>query len=591
MKNDALFSYIAPSNIFAWLLMPLRFCMPLKQFVWMNRTIIKVTHFPVLFCIYLYERFWLAPSMYEPTDLVENPGRGRGRSISFADPTNRGNLFSPTVRVREESVAGFQKDRALEEVFRRVPDDATLRTQRRHERRKTQTAIRNWMDQNDDDTGSPGHWPSMDSRAIPEWQRRLSMGWERPPTNLRQVSDLRSAASDPADLMSNAGASSMPNRAPRSPLVPVAADYKDHTDADGDDELVTNDEDEDDGATNAPAGKKGEQTESEEEDYFTTPMTTRFAKLPSSIGSSSKEAPTTPRALPPKRVAHKRTLSSNTILYNPEIVLDKQGSSSSPPKSAQKSRGTPRAGPSDTPPTPARRASPRRNSPRRTSPRRTVYLPNAKPRPILPPRGITDAGAAISRTALLNIDGRSRARDMRRLSSVDMSILSDNTGLPFAGNDPNEGMPGSFQTQMAMAMMKDNRLRGGAGIDPGDRDRMGRLVLARMKTLEESFAEVVREMRDLKYTSTAPATRRNSSGEELRTSPMVEIAGRERGLGKRAKGEASPKKPLLKRPGSRRSNKETRFGPPLDGKGKGKEVVYTSDDEADDSFAPKGSSL
>ena len=584
VKNDALFSYIAPSNIFAWLLMPLRYCMPLQQFVWMNRVIIKATHFPVLFCIYLYERFWLAPSMYEPTDLVENPGRGRGRSISFADPANRGNLFSPNVRVREESVAGFQKDRALEEVFRRGPNTGTLRTQKRHERRKTQTAIRNWMDKNDDDVGSPGHWPSMDSRAIPEWQRRLSVGWERPPMNPRQVSDLRSAASDPADLLSNAGASSMPNRAPRSPLVPVAAD---HTDADGDDELVTNDEDEEDGLTNVPVGNMGGQMESEEEDYFTTPMTTRFAKLPSSHGSSSRAVPTTPRAAPPKRAAHKRTLSSNTILYNPEVLADNQrGSSSSPPKSAQKNRGS-RPGTGDAPPTPARRTSPRRSPPRRTSPRRAVYLPNAKPRPILPPRGITDTAGAVTRTALLNVETRGPRRDMRRLSSVDISIMSDHTGLPFAGDDPNAGMAGSFQTQMAMAMMKDNRLRAGGGLDPADRDRMGRLMLARMKTLEESFAEVVREMRDLKYSSTEPATRRNSSGEELtKTSPMIEVARRS---GKRAKGDASPRKPHTKRPGSKRSNKETRFGPPLEGKGK--EVAYTSDDEAEEGFLKKGSSL
>lgn len=581
VKNDALFSYIAPSNIFAWLLMPLRYCMPLKQFVWMNRIIIKATHFPVLFCIYMYERFWLAPSMYEPTDLVENPGRGRVRSISFADPAGRGNMFSPNIRVREESVAGFQKDRALEEVFRRIPAATTLRTQRRHERRKTQTAIRNWMDQNDDEGGSPGQWPSMDSRAMPEWQRRLSMGWERPPTHLRQVSDLRSAASDPADLLSNAGASSLPNRAVRSSSTPLAADYKDHTDADGDDELVTNDEDEEDGLTNTHTGKEMVQGESEE-DYFTTPMTTRFGKLPSSLGSSNKLASATPRPAQPKRGPHKRTMSTNTILYDPEIKMENHEASSSPPKSGQRSRTSTRAGPSDAPPTPARRSSPRRSSPRRT-----VYLSNAKPRPILPPKGLTDAGAS---RAIVNIDNRPRPRDMRRLSSVDMSILSDNTNL-LQADDPNAGLAGSFQTQMAMAMMKDNRLRGGAGVESADRDRMGRLVLARMKTLEESFADVVREMRDLKYSSTAPATRRNSSGEELRTAPLVEIAGRERGAGKRTKGDASPRKPVMRRPGSRRSNKEARFGPPLDGKGKGKEVIYSSDEEDEDHFAQKGSSL
>ena len=103
VKNDALFSYVAPGNIFAWLLMPLRYCLPLRHFVQLNRTIIKVTHFPLLFCIYLYERFWLAASIFEPTDLVDNPGRGRARTLSLADPANRTPLISPNVRVREES--------------------------------------------------------------------------------------------------------------------------------------------------------------------------------------------------------------------------------------------------------------------------------------------------------------------------------------------------------------------------------------------------------------------------------------------------------------------------------------------------------
>lgn len=551
----------------------------------MNRIIIKATHFPVLFCIYMYERFWLAPSMYEPTDLVENPGRGRGRTISFADPTNRNTLFSPNVRVREESVAGFQKDRALEEVFRRAPAASTLRTQRRNERHKTQTAIRNWMDQNDDEGASPGNWPSMDSRAVPEWQRRLSVGWERSTSNLRKASDLRSTTSDPADLVSNAGASSMPNRAPRSPLIPVIPDYKDNTDADGDDELVTNDEDEDDGMTNAPDMKRQDAAGSEtEEDYFTTPMTTKFGKLPSSLGSS-RGVPVTPRATGQKRAPHNRTLSTNTILYNPEAHAEPSAiSNASPPKIVQPmSRLNDRAGIATAPATPGRRSSPRRS----------IYIQNTRPRPILHPRGATENGGAFSRSALLNIDERNRPRDRRRLSSVDLSILSDNINI--GGDDPNAGMPGSFQTQMAMAMMKDNRLRGAGGGDSADRDRMGRLVLARMKTLEESFADVVKEMRDLKYTSTGPPSRRNSSAEEHRMSPLMEATGRDRL--KKVKGNMSPRKGQLgRRPGSRRSNKEPKVGSPLissDAKGKGKEVAYSSDDEgpANEGSFLKGSSL
>src|SRR5690349_13309922 len=119
VKNDALFSYVAPGNIFAWVLMPLRYVMPIRQFVLLNRTVIKITHFPLLFTIFFYEKYVLASHIYEPTDLVENQGKGKGRAMAFADPTNRGALFSPNIRAREESVAGMQKDRALDEVFRR----------------------------------------------------------------------------------------------------------------------------------------------------------------------------------------------------------------------------------------------------------------------------------------------------------------------------------------------------------------------------------------------------------------------------------------------------------------------------------------
>ena len=201
---------------------------------------------------------------------------------------------------------------------------------------------------------------------------------------------------------------------------------------------------------------------------------------------------------------------------------------------------------------------------------------------------MTETGG-ISRSALLSIEPRNRPREVRRLSSLDLSAMSDHTNLPFVAGDAAGAMPGSFQTQMAMAMMKDNRLRAAGAIDAGDRDRMGRLVLARMKTLEESFADVIQEMRDLKNTtsSTTPTTRRNSSGEETRGAHTIEIAGRDR----LRKNKVESKKPASKRPVSRRSLKEPKAG--WDLKGKGKEVVYESDDEAetDDSMFQKGGSL
>ncbi|KAF4513551.1 hypothetical protein G6O67_000810 [Ophiocordyceps sinensis] len=549
VKNDALFSYVAPSNIFAWLLMPLRYCMPMRHFVWLNRTIIKITHFPVLFCIYLYERFWLAPSVYEPTDLVENHGRSRPRTISFRDPIERSAMFSPNVRVREESVAGFHKDRALEEVFRRVPEASTLRTQRRYERRKTQTAIRNWMDQNDEAGVPLSNWPTLDSRAVPDWHRRLSVGWERS-SHPRQVSDVRSTASDPADFMSNHGASLARGHGSRFDVV-ITPDYKDYTDADGDDELVTNDEDEDDAGTNADRSHQYAKHGVEDEDYFATPIPVRTAKLTSSHDSSAGvviAGPPRPEELP--------------------RIHASLATSKSPPK-----------------PMPARKPAPSgrntgANTPiqavRRSSPRRPAHVSISHPRPILAPRGMAETGG-VSRTALLSLDPQDRLREARRLSSVDLSVLSDN----FGGDDPAGGMAGSFQTQMAMAMMKDNRLRVAGGVDVADRDRMGRLVLARMKTLEESFAHVIKEMRDLKSISTAPQSRRNSSGEELRVA--AGMSGYDRSKGS-SRGDATPKKGYGNRPVSRRSMKEGKVGmaSKLDVRGKGKEVRYsTTDDEAE----------
>lgn len=495
-------------------------------------------------------------------------------------------MFSPNVRVREESVTGFQKDRALEEVFRRMPDSAAMRTQRRHERRKTQTAIRNWMDRNDQD-GVGGNWPTIDSRAVPDWHRRLSMGWDRP-SNLRQVSEARSIASDPADLISNVGGAFMPSRLMRSRMQNLKAEYKDHTDADGDDELLTNDEDEDDFITNAGHSRRGgKAATSEAEDYFTTPMGPRSAKLASSHSSSGKGGPSTPKQPAQRRGLHSRTMSTNTILYNPEDEHPDQSSSVSPPKTPAFSRRISISAPNASGEASAQAIL------QRSSPRRSIYNPNSKPRPIMPARGVTDAAGGVSRTALLSIDPRNRNRIVRRLSSVDLSLMSD-SNMPFGG-DPNVGMAGSFQTQMAMAMMKDNRLRGTGGIDAADRDRMGRLVLARMKTLEESFADVIKEMRDLKNSSTAPTTRRNSSGEELKFASSMEMTGHDRPK-TRSKGSTTPKRNTGKRPVSRRSMKESKVGIELPqdntkDKGKGKEVAYPSTDEAAEAFAKRGSSM
>ncbi|KAI1143043.1 hypothetical protein F5Y05DRAFT_140526 [Hypoxylon sp. FL0543] len=568
VKNDALFSYIAPGNIFAWVLMPLRYVMPIRQFVILNRTAIKLTHFPLLFCIFLYEKYFLASSIYEPTDLVENKGRHRTRGISFTDPASRGAaLFSPNLRTREESVAGFQKDRALDEVFRRPPDTSTIRSQRRQERRKTQTAIRNWMEQNDEIGENLTHWPTIDSRPSLS-QRRMSMSRDFP-KRFRHVSDVRSAASDPADLVSNSAFPVSDIRELNGQIDEQQARYKDQTEADGDDEFITNDEDEEDEMVASRRGSKA--VGQEQEDYFTTPPGLRRGPLvPSSLSSSSHHQSHTvasPRSgnLPRRQGLHSRTLSTNTILYAPQGPARQGLSPSSIPEEPSGVRSRPRtsrlattvesAGPSGS-----------------RSPRKVQNALLVRPRPI-------PARSAPNRPGLLNADPR-----IRRLSSVDVDISSD---MGLDAHNEFAAVPSSFATQMAMATGQLNAPNRGHQ-DREDADRMSRLVLARMKSLEESFADVVQEMRVMR--STVP-TAQNSGDDGSYTTG---VSSEQPSIGKRKLGK------LLRnesnRPGSAREQKVglgTATPRSQRSKGKGKEVARSESDSEPDrgGFRRRGSSF
>ena len=109
VKSDALFSYMPPTNIIGWLLIPTRYLLPFKQFVKLNRIVIKVTHLPILFLIFFYERFILTYRTYDLADLVEQQNRGRKVGPAFAQ--NGGPpVFSPGRKIREPSVATFRKD-------------------------------------------------------------------------------------------------------------------------------------------------------------------------------------------------------------------------------------------------------------------------------------------------------------------------------------------------------------------------------------------------------------------------------------------------------------------------------------------------
>ncbi|KAI1756919.1 hypothetical protein F4782DRAFT_480352 [Xylaria castorea] len=573
VKNDALFSYIAPANILAWVLIPLRYVMPIRQFVLLNRTVIKLTHWPILFLIFIYEKYYLASSIYEPTDLVEGSRHKKSRAFSIADPTSRTGLFSPNIRNREESIAGFQKDQALEEVFRRQPDANTIRTQRRQERRKTQTAIRNWMDQSDEIGETLSRWPTIDSRPSHSL-RRMSMTRELP-RRFRTLSDVRSAASDPADLISNSGFLS---RVGGLDVQATEHEAKDFTDADGDDELVTNDEDYDDEVADE---SREENISHAEQDYFNIPIASHHRSLMPSSNDSVDRRPIRTMTSGTGGAArrhglHSRTLSTNTILYNPQEA-SRHGLS---PSSVSEGPMGPRSRPKTSRLVTEQSTSAGIRSPRRT----TQYAAEnaARPRPV--PK------SALSRDALLTIDPR---QQQRKLPS---SVNSDITGLLADTKNELGAVPASFATQMAMAT---GQLRGLQRTSSAERarenaDRMSRLVLARMKTLEESFADVAREVQLMR--SVVPTAQ--NSADEMGSNAGSHGANVDPSVQNRfARKNRVQRK---SRPGSAKEYKvgiggaTTHQGRMI--KGKGKEIMDHGDSESEEdqppkSFTRRGSSL
>lgn len=70
-ESSSLFSYTSPLNLIEWVVRPLIYVLPLRQFLVMNRTIIKLTHFPALVSIFLYERLHWKLQQRELAKLAE----------------------------------------------------------------------------------------------------------------------------------------------------------------------------------------------------------------------------------------------------------------------------------------------------------------------------------------------------------------------------------------------------------------------------------------------------------------------------------------------------------------------------------------
>lgn len=504
VKSDALFSYVAPTNVIAWLLAPLRFVLPFRQFIRVNRTIIKVTHFPILFAIFAYERVILRRSLFDPTDLVERCGLPSLEVRAFEGPGARLNIFSPKQnRLREPSVATFHKDRALDEVFRRPFRENTIRnTQKSQERRKTDV-VDNWMqNMGPDGTASP---PVEQDRSVVEKlearrlaHRRSQLAMRRGQTGRRRnfTEATMSMMSDPEDFATAGPTRTLLRRREDSDLPSMSMDdLPRQTDADGDDELVTNDEDELVTLDRPSATPQRDQiaNQQQQEDYFQRTPTAR-PRIPhfnSAITNQARASPPKQLAIVrtnghrPTRASHMRNASSNTILYDPPAPQD-DTSTSSPSRKAITARNSAKNTGSATPVASAGRRTPKR------------LLPGvARPRPIMPPRSAFQSAPDLA--GMLNFDDR---RGRRQSLTMDLgSDIGDNKAI---GGGYIGAIPNSFATQMAYATGAMRAGQAAAGSND-DQQRMSKLMLARMNALEVGFREVLKEVKDWRKDDTRSA--------------------------------------------------------------------------------------
>ena len=514
VKSDALFAYVPPINVLQWLLTPLRYCLPFREYVKVNRTLIKVTHLPILWTIYLYERLVLRRRYIEQIDLVESRGRRVRKTLSQRLPR----------LIREPSIATFRQEAALEEVFRQTAD-TTL------ERRKSSHVVSNWMHHMDDEDAEPPQ--EQDHKIVDRLERRRFSGRRLLPPSTRNFSTTRratSVVSDPTDMPSHADFFSPRGRIVASvDLTPSAVELPlQQTDADGDDELLTNEEDTD-ANTAAPETEQAHLSKDGRNalhpDYFGSIIASQ-ARSPGYQNAENSARPhisiaqpaARPRGGGDGRPKHARNVSSATMIYNPPPESDKddtlpQNTISASPKRMVLDPVTGSQSPSSKPST--------KLSGLKTPKKQPFAL---RQRPILPTK---DNAAFRSTPDFSNLHSPSKPTDIpqggrgKRRSSLEMDLISDIGDNKAVGGGYVGAIPASFASQMAHAtnamrqsqlqMQKQEQQRRNE-----DNEMFSRLMMARMNTLEEGFREVVHEVREsVKIATSGLASRQRSPEREV----------------------------------------------------------------------------
>lgn len=526
VKSDALFSYIAPSNVVGWALSPLRYVMPFRQYVKLNRTVIKISHFPILLVIFTYERVLLSKHTYTETDLVERQPRHQSKPLAFS-VNKMPDVFSPGRRLlREPSVISFRKDRALDEVFRRpYRGSSTIRTTTRDpERRNSSNAVDQWMQAAEVEGGASP--PLEQPRSVVERLEKRRPSMRRSLTSeeigagkrSRELSiAVRSMPSD-ADMRSTVISRRRPQRIEEEgeDLILTPSNLPQETDADADDEI--NAESEIAGpAIGDSAGQENRRPPSEsDDDDFHNPRARKspLMQLSSPVAARLQNTPDfspivtmpQPHSRPMKH-GHGRKTSTGTMLFAP---IDHSADTSTSSKQLKHSKPTTTKNSNNTgtsTPIPI-------NLPSGT---RTPKLKPVRARPVMPPRQSTVPNLS-SGVGMTFIDTSRRADRQPSFFARALDLASeigDNKWGPSGGIDGGgiSGMPASFSEQMMREReMQRRREEERRRTEDEEKGMVNRILLARMHTLEEGFREVLKEVKDLTR-STAGSSKRDSDAE------------------------------------------------------------------------------
>lgn len=524
VKSDALFSYIAPSNVIGWMFSPLRFVMPFRQFVKLNRTVIKLSHMPVLFAIFGYERVIMSKTAYEPIDLLETKPRAQHQPVAFS--INKApDVFSTSRRLlREPSVLSFHKDRALDEVFRRPFKGSTVRTTPREmeqESRKS-TVVDKWMQGAEIEGGASP--PLEQPRSVVERleNRKSPVGRRTSLTDRsRKLSrHSREFSSDP-DIMATL-ASRRPDKIEEegegnlTSSEPLPQD----TDADGDDE--NNLESDIAGPVIGESAisiidreNRSPRHLSDEDEFFHTPKARNSPLLQPPVPLAARLHQQDGRhrgsgsqlQQPHLKKIHNRKISTDTALFAPQKSSPGQSAFANPENGSKlvditntSSGGTATPAPVVLQPT-------------RDTPKARV----GKLRPIMPPRHDT----APNLTSGIGLSFLDMARSSKRQPSFNAraldlaSDIGDNKWVQAGAIDAGgiSGMSNSFSEQLLREKeLERRREEERRRNEDEEKGRLNRLMLARMHNLEEGFREVLREIKVISH-STANSSRIGSEAE------------------------------------------------------------------------------